>query len=107
MDQLYKFYNCNASSIRAIMVANCLASSPPEVDAVSCGAEAQSSKGPGNPERGNPPSHREINNPSTSGYVLPASSREPAPAEGEDPPEVLHPVSSRLQYVIEGQASLI
>lgn len=107
MDQLYKFYNCNASSIRAVMVANCLAPSPPELEAVSCGAEAQSSKGLGNSERGNPPSHREINIPSTSGYVLPTSSREPAAAEDEVPPEVLQPVSSRLQYVIQGQASLI
>lgn len=27
MSQLYKFYNCNASSIRTVMIANCLTSS--------------------------------------------------------------------------------
>lgn len=100
MDQLYKFYNCNASSIRAVMIANCLAPSPPELDAIPSGAEAQSGKGLGSCERGNPPSHREINNPSTSGYVLPTSSREPAAAEDEVTPEVFYAVSSRLQYVI-------
>ncbi|KDR15186.1 F-box/WD repeat-containing protein 5 [Zootermopsis nevadensis] len=97
MDQLYKFYNCNASSIRAVMIANCLAPSPPELDAIPSGAEAQSGKGLGSCERGNPPSHREINNPSTSGYVLPTSSREPAAAEDEVTPEVFYAVSSRLQ----------
>lgn len=94
MDQLYKFYNSNASSIRAVMVANCLAPSPLESEAVSSEAGAQSGKGPDNSERGNPPSHREINSPSTSGYVLPTSSRE---HDDEEAPEVLHPVSSRLQ----------
>ncbi|PNF38975.1 hypothetical protein B7P43_G06605 [Cryptotermes secundus] len=94
MDQLYKFYNSNASSIRAVMVANCLAPSPLESEAVSSEAGAQPGKGPDNSERGNPPSHREINSPSTSGYVLPTSSRE---HEDEEAPEVLYPVSSRLQ----------
>jgi F-box/WD-40 domain protein 5 len=95
MDQLYRFYNSNASSIRAVMVANCLAPSPLESEAVSSEAGAQSGKGPHNSERGNPPSHREINSPSTSGYILPTSSGE---QEHEEAPEVLHPVSSRLKY---------
>jgi hypothetical protein len=45
------------------MVANCLAPSPLESEAVSSEAGAQSGKGPDNSERGNPPSHREINSP--------------------------------------------
>jgi F-box/WD-40 domain protein 5 len=98
MDQLYKFYNCNASSIRAVMVANCLAPSSPELEDTSSEAGAQLGKGLGNCERGNPPSHRELNSPSTSGYVLPTSSTEPAVLGDEEPAEVLHPVSSRLQY---------
>jgi F-box/WD-40 domain protein 5 len=97
MDQLYKFYNSNASSIRAVMVANCLASSTPESAATSSEARAQTRKGLRNSERGNPPSHREINNPSTSDQILP--SREPEDEE-EEPPEVLHQVSSRLQYAL-------
>lgn len=97
MDQLYRFYNSNASSIRAVMVANCLAPSPPELAATSSEARAQARKGLHNSERGNPPSHREINNPSTSGRVLPASPRDPEDEE-EEPPEVLRQVSSRLQY---------
>ncbi|KAJ9588210.1 hypothetical protein L9F63_018431, partial [Diploptera punctata] len=67
MDQLYKFYNCNASSIRAVMVANCLAPSPPESKEASSEAGCSSGKNPANSERGNPPSHRDINSPSSSG----------------------------------------
>ncbi|KAJ4428297.1 hypothetical protein ANN_24315 [Periplaneta americana] len=97
MDQLYKFYNCNASSIRAVMVANCLAPSPPEVEAASFESGAWTSKDHPSNERGNPPSHTEINNPSSSGYSSPGPSTEHALTEDEEPPEVLHPVSSRLQ----------
>lgn len=63
LSQLFRFYNTNASSIRAIMVANCLTSEPPEVppktDEVS-----QSQLIP--LERGNPLSHRDINRRSAS-----------------------------------------
>ncbi|PSN48099.1 hypothetical protein C0J52_13251 [Blattella germanica] len=99
MDQLYRFYNCNASSIRAVMVANCLAPSPPECEGSSSDAGDLSDKGNASCERGNPPSHRDINSPSTSDYAVPSSSMEPEGAVGEEPPEVLHPVSSRLQLV--------
>jgi len=97
MDQLYRFYNSNASSIRAVMVANCLAPSPQESVATSSEARAQAHKGLHKSERGNPPSHREINTPPTSGHVLRSSSGYPEEKE-EEPPEVLHQVSSRLQY---------
>ena len=54
MNQLYKFYNCNASSIRAVMVANCLAPSLPECDSeAGCAIHKSQSSS----ERGNPPSH--------------------------------------------------
>lgn len=61
MNQLYKFYNCNASSIRAVMVANCLASSKGPSDK----SAEEGEDGLGQPKqtknvRGNPPSHRDM-----------------------------------------------
>ncbi|GLH08287.1 Uncharacterized protein GBIM_13548 [Gryllus bimaculatus] len=85
MNQLYRFYNCNASSIRAIMIANCLAPSPfdssSSEDLVSKTDTACSGS-----ERGNPPSHRDLNKPSASKNSDPLL-----------PPETLQQVSSRLQ----------
>jgi len=62
MNQLYKFYNSNASSIRAVMVANCLNSSktadPEEDEEEGVQGVAKQAKN----VRGNPPSHREMGN---------------------------------------------
>lgn len=57
--QLYRFYNKNASSIRAIMVANCLSDTigyemaPASSEPMEEDSEVV--------ERGNPPSHRDMN----------------------------------------------
>uniref|UniRef100_A0A1B6DP33 F-box domain-containing protein n=2 Tax=Clastoptera arizonana TaxID=38151 RepID=A0A1B6DP33_9HEMI len=65
MNQMFRFYNTNASSIRAIMVANCLTPETPSSVAGPSTTNTQMS-GAILPERGNPPSHRELNR-STSG----------------------------------------
>ncbi|XP_067001558.2 F-box/WD repeat-containing protein 5 [Anabrus simplex] len=88
MNQLYRFYNCNASSIRAIMIANCLAPSPVPADTVSVESTSKCEREQFGSERGNPPSHRDLNSPSASQHF---------PTEYEEQPEVLHDVSSRLQ----------
>ncbi|GAB1869324.1 F-box/WD repeat-containing protein 5 [Camponotus japonicus] len=84
MTQLFRFYNGNASSIRAIMVANCLAPAPTET------TEQQSEPSSSNTkeEKGNPPSHKDLLSPSN----------EPSSSQQQEEPEVLHHASSRLQY---------
>ncbi|XP_050465375.1 F-box/WD repeat-containing protein 5 [Cataglyphis hispanica] len=84
MTQLFRFYNGNASSIRAIMVANCLALAPAET------TEQQSQPSSSNikEEKGNPPSHKD----------LLSRSNEPSSSQQHEEPEVLHHASSRLQY---------
>ncbi|XP_029675989.1 F-box/WD repeat-containing protein 5 [Formica exsecta] len=84
MTQLFRFYNGNASSIRAIMVANCLAPAPAET------MEQQSQPSSSNikEEKGNPPSHKDLLSPSN----------EPGSSQQHEEPEVLHHASSRLQY---------
>ncbi|KAG8269279.1 F-box/WD repeat-containing protein 5, variant 3, partial [Homalodisca vitripennis] len=62
LSQLFRFYNTNASSIRAIMVANCLTSESPVPP--TC-AEVSPPPPPAT-ERGNPLSHRDINRRSAS-----------------------------------------
>lgn len=67
MNQLYRFYNCNASSIRAVMVANCLAPTKELNDNES--EENDKSSGQSKISkhvRGNPPSHRDISQSSKS-----------------------------------------
>ncbi|XP_034949741.1 F-box/WD repeat-containing protein 5 isoform X1 [Chelonus insularis] len=87
MNQLYKFYNFNAASIRAVMVANCLCPASTETEQL----ESQQSTSSQKEERGNPPSHRELSSASSgSGQV-------------QEEPEILHHASSRLQYsTLEG-----
>lgn len=65
---LYKFYNRNASSIRAIMVANCLPNSENVGDNCDSNNDNELPKSSENVvEHGNPVSHRDINaHPSTS-----------------------------------------
>lgn len=65
---LFRFYNQNASSIRAIAIANCLPGSE-KVDIVANGegADEDESEGEGGDkgvifEHGNPVSHRDITN---------------------------------------------
>lgn len=81
---IFRFYNGNASSIRAIMVANCLAPAPAET------MEQQSQPSSSNikEEKGNPPSHKDLLSPSN----------EPSSSQQHEEPEVLHHASSRLQY---------
>ncbi|KAJ8673451.1 hypothetical protein QAD02_004713 [Eretmocerus hayati] len=87
MNQLYQFYNGNASSIRAVMVANCLSPASTEPDA----QKSQTTSSNVKEEKGNPVSHRDISL---------ASSTQGARREE---PEVLHHASSRLQYsTLEG-----
>ncbi|KAL7306531.1 hypothetical protein TKK_0001224 [Trichogramma kaykai] len=87
MNQLYRFYNGNASSIRAVMVANCLSPIETNNDDHS---EASSTSNPSE-EKGNPVSHRDISLASTS------------QERKREEPEILHHASSRLQYsTLEG-----
>lgn len=61
MNQLYRFYNCNASSIRAVMVANCLAPTKELNDNESDENDKSSGQSKISKHvRGNPPSHRDI-----------------------------------------------
>ncbi|EFN62946.1 F-box/WD repeat-containing protein 5 [Camponotus floridanus] len=84
MTQLFRFYNGNASSIRAIMVANCLAPAPTETTE----QQSQPSSSNTKEEKGNPPSHKDLLSPSN----------EPSSSQQQEEPEVLHHASSRLQY---------
>ncbi|XP_016843564.1 F-box/WD repeat-containing protein 5 [Nasonia vitripennis] len=87
MNQLYRFYNGNASSIRAVMVANCLSPGSAETDAQNDKTSSSNVK----EEKGNPLSHRDISLASTSQETK------------KEEPEVLHHASSRLQYsTLEG-----
>lgn len=87
MSQLYKFYNGNAASIRAIMVADCLSPAPKETE----DSQDQPSTSLMHEEKGNPPSHRDLSSTSVN--------CSPPPEQ----PEVLHHASSRLQYsTLEG-----
>ncbi|XP_022197374.2 F-box/WD repeat-containing protein 5 isoform X3 [Nilaparvata lugens] len=63
MTQLCRFYNTNGSSVRAIMVANCLIpdDTAAAAAAISCqAAEPTAPSPPHHHERGNPPSHRDL-----------------------------------------------
>ncbi|RZF49237.1 hypothetical protein LSTR_LSTR014795 [Laodelphax striatellus] len=70
LTQLCRFYNTNGSSVRAIMVANCLI--PETSDVTGCSsAAAAATAAPHTPqpslsERGNPPSHRDLDRRSCS-----------------------------------------
>ncbi|OXU25372.1 hypothetical protein TSAR_002584 [Trichomalopsis sarcophagae] len=87
MNQLYRFYNGNASSIRAVMVANCLSPGSAKTDAQNDKTSSSNVK----KEKGNPLSHRDISLASTSQETK------------KEEPEVLHHASSRLQYsTLEG-----
>lgn len=87
MTQLFRFYNGNASSVRAIMVANCLAPAPAE----SMEQQNQPSSSNTKEEKGNPPSHKDLLSPSSNG------------SQPQEEPVVLHHASSRLQYsTLEG-----
>ncbi|XP_012262746.1 F-box/WD repeat-containing protein 5 [Athalia rosae] len=89
MNQLYRFYNSNASSIRAVMVANCLSPAPTETET----PQNQPSTSDVREERGNPPSHRELS----------AVSSNSTQQQQQEEPEVLYHASSRLQYsTLEG-----
>lgn len=60
---LYKFYNRNASSIRAIMLANCLPNSENVGDLTDQSFEdSRDNENENLVEHGNPVSHRDINN---------------------------------------------
>ncbi|KAL0118943.1 hypothetical protein PUN28_009521 [Cardiocondyla obscurior] len=82
MTQLFRFYNGNASSIRAIMVANCLAPAPAE----STEQQSQPSSSNTKEEKGNPPSHKDLLSP--SGESNSSQSQE----------EPVYITSSRIQY---------
>ncbi|XP_022197372.2 F-box/WD repeat-containing protein 5 isoform X1 [Nilaparvata lugens] len=69
MTQLCRFYNTNGSSVRAIMVANCLIpdDTAAAAAAISCqAAEPTAPSPPHHHERGNPPSHRDLDRRSCS-----------------------------------------
>lgn len=88
MTQLFRFYNENASSIRAIMVANCLTPAPSESEE----QQNQPSSSNVKEEKGNPPSHRDI-----------ASNSSIDDPHEQEEPVILRHVSSRLQYsTLEG-----
>jgi len=77
-----RFYNGNASSVRAIMVANCLASAPAEF----MEQQNQPSSSNAKEEKGNPPSHKDLLSSSSNSL------------QQQEEPVVLHHASSRLQY---------
>ncbi|KYM96219.1 PREDICTED: F-box/WD repeat-containing protein 5 [Cyphomyrmex costatus] len=83
MTQLFRFYNGNASSIRAIMVANCLAPVPVE----STEQQSQPSSSNTKEERGNPPSHKDLLSPSG----------ESNSSQSQEEP-IYYISSSRIQY---------
>ncbi|XP_077267702.1 F-box and WD repeat domain containing 5 isoform X2 [Temnothorax americanus] len=83
MTQLFRFYNGNASSIRAIMVANCLAPAPAE----STEQQSQPSSSNTKEEKGNPPSHKDLSSPSG----------ESNSSQNQEEP-VYYITSSRIQY---------
>ncbi|XP_042886665.1 F-box/WD repeat-containing protein 5-like [Penaeus japonicus] len=61
ISRLYKFYNRNASSVRTILVANCLIpDTPKESPEAPEKSENKPQRVPEVMERGNPPSHREL-----------------------------------------------
>ncbi|XP_076171918.1 F-box and WD repeat domain containing 5 isoform X2 [Ptiloglossa arizonensis] len=81
MTQLFRFYNGNASSIRAIMVANCLTPEQSESEE----QESQPSSSNIKKRKGNPPSHKDISSTSSNDTTQ------------EEEPVVLRHASSRLQ----------
>ncbi|KAG5345860.1 FBXW5 protein, partial [Acromyrmex heyeri] len=83
MTQLFRFYNGNASSIRAIMVANCLAPAPAE----STEQQSQPSSSNIKEEKGNPPSHKDLLSPSG----------ESNSSQSQEEP-IYYISSSRIQY---------
>ncbi|KAG5328475.1 FBXW5 protein, partial [Acromyrmex charruanus] len=83
MTQLFRFYNGNASSIRAIMVANCLAPAPAE----STEQQSQPSSSNTKEEKGNPPSHKDLLSPSG----------ESNSSQSQEEP-IYYISSSRIQY---------
>lgn len=80
---IFRFYNGNASSIRAIMVANCLAPAPAE----STEQHSQLSSSNTKEEKGNPPSHKDLLSPSG----------ESNSSQNQEEPEY-YITSSRIQY---------
>ncbi|OAD58000.1 F-box/WD repeat-containing protein 5 [Eufriesea mexicana] len=86
MIQLLRFYNCNAASVRAIMVANCLTPEQNESEEQLNQPSFSNIK----EERGNSLSHKDISSASSSDAV-------------QEEPVVLCHASSRLQYsTLEG-----
>jgi len=79
---IFRFYNGNASSIRAIMVANCLAPAPAEFTE----QQSQPSSSNTKEEKGNPPSHKDLLSP--SGESNGSQNQEP----------IYYITSSRIQY---------
>ncbi|XP_075212397.1 F-box and WD repeat domain containing 5 isoform X2 [Lycorma delicatula] len=70
MNQLFRFYNTNASSVRAIMVANCLIPDSSAANPLTTDADEEkrldTSSSSSFSERGNPPSHRDLDRRSSS-----------------------------------------
>ncbi|XP_076683454.1 F-box and WD repeat domain containing 5 [Andrena cerasifolii] len=88
MSQLFRFYNGNASSIRTIMVANCL--TPEQAESEEQQSEPSSSDE--KEEKGNPPSHKDISSTSSNDAI-----------QHQEEPVLLRHASSRLQYnTLEG-----
>ncbi|XP_076621172.1 F-box and WD repeat domain containing 5 isoform X2 [Colletes latitarsis] len=81
MTQLFRFYNGNASSIRAIMVANCLTPEQNESEE----QENQPSSSSIKEEKDNPPNHKDISSTSYNN------------ATQKEEPVVLRHASSRVQ----------
>lgn len=80
MNQLYKFYNKKASSIRGIMVANCPwmddvdADDEPMADAGECSSKSNAPKDDDVKRAGNPLSHHKLSQPGPSSPVAGCSS---------------------------------
>lgn len=73
MIQLFRFYNVNASTIRSVMVANCVAPEPCSSTRSKVTKPPPSKSPVTAPERGNPVSYRDLNLPLYQPFELPAS----------------------------------
>ncbi|KAK7070176.1 F-box/WD repeat-containing protein 5 [Halocaridina rubra] len=60
ISRLYKFYNRNASSVRTILVANCLTPNSPKSSVQLENKNIKTEEQKESVERGNPPSHRDL-----------------------------------------------
>ncbi|CAG5108873.1 Similar to Fbxw5: F-box/WD repeat-containing protein 5 (Mus musculus) [Cotesia congregata] len=86
MNQLYKFYNFNSTSIRSVMVANCLCPEPTEGEQ----SESQQATSSQKETQGSSSQQQEVSSMSLDN-------------NHQEEPEVLHHASSRLQYsTLEG-----